>query len=596
MAALREAVRRGEWGPCILDGAPIGRGPGRNHDDLLACFNELARRTLDFDPLAVLELLQPSFAHAGHYGTPPEEEFWRMFPDQRGHWLSVREQRRAEVDAARRALQRGARAQVEAHALQPPEQESIFDQDGKYTGEAVARWAAEQGCTSEEFQKRWIISKEGAHFFFVAGRYQAAVAEQDAEARALLVLRPAPVRLEDVTEKDGVVRAKPRSMKALRNDYGTPPLKIRGSLMTERSYYDVAADAFVEAFCPPRALGPVEHPRIGEWLRCFASGEDYEALLDWMATYWDLSRGTSALYLAGPAASGKSMLALGLSKLWSEQGFTEMDNFVGAFNSGVMECPLVFADEELPQDVKNVTAVIRRMLGNPYFELRRKFLPSVMVAGYPRLVIAANDDRLFEKLRGSDLNSASVEAVAQRIRVIKARVEAREFLDRLPPHETDSWATHGDKIAEHAAFLRQTRRVDTRGRFLVPGKMAEMHQVMSISNYAGAVLQFIVRAFENLDHPQVKKFMRFGAGELMVQGSLFQEQALWDKFIGQEHRRNAVRAAEALREHLSWEREQVRPERGGPRYYRLKTDLLYLWIERNGIGDRESIQGRIDAS
>lgn len=603
LATLRQAIAQGAWGRLLVAGEPLASVGGR-HNAIRDAANEVAKLCPDEAPdEALMELFAESLSKMDLGGIDAWSDLAKAFESARPWWAERRAARAAAIEAARESLRRQAATLGPSSVLVvPPMGEAqpesqvlpILSDEGRYTPEALALWAKQQGCTPEDFERRWIVSKDGAHFLFAFGHYQAAVSEQDVAARAQVVLRPAPVRLEDSSVKDGVPTVRRRGIKALREDYGFSPLKLRASLCAERSYYDIEEDTFVEAIAPLRPLTARRHTRIEEWLALLCPQGDLDALLDWIATAHRLDKATSALYLAGPPGVGKSLLARGLSRLWTRWGFTEMDNFVGAFNSAIVNCPLVFADEKLPQEMHDVTASIRRMLGNDVFELRRKFLPSVMVEGYPRLIIAANDDRLFEKLRGQDLNSASVEAVAERIRVIPVRREAREYLSHIPALERARWAYTGDLLAEHALWLRDTRKVPEDQRFLVPGKMVEMHQLMAISAYSSAVLQFLARALGS-HHPRVREDIRIGGGELKVRGELFQDQVLWEKLVGDEYKRSAVRCAEALREHLSEDRGTVRDEKGkGRRWYRLKVGLLYLWMERNGVGDVDEVRAMVE--
>lgn len=123
MGALKERLKGSKWRDTVLNGEPIGNGPGDNHAAFLECLNDLAWRTVGFSHDAVLELLQPSFRHADHYGTPPEEEFWLIFPKSQEDWLEKRAERAAGVEKQRQRLLAKVQEIKKEQAAEAPEEE-----------------------------------------------------------------------------------------------------------------------------------------------------------------------------------------------------------------------------------------------------------------------------------------------------------------------------------------------------------------------------------------------------------------------------------------------------------------------------------------
>jgi hypothetical protein len=245
-------------------------------------------------------------------------------------------------------------------------------------------------------------------------------------------------------------------------------------------------------------LTPRFDPQIDAWLRLLG-GQYSEKLLDWMATVADLARPTCAIYLIGRKGAGKSMFAHGLSRLWSSGGPTSALQVLGSnFNGGLVDCPLILADEALPArfGARAMSAEIREIIGSSSRPLLRKFLADARIEGSIRLVLAANHDRLLsEMMRHEDRSAADIEAVAERFLVVRAPPEAASFLLDIGGRQaTEGWVD-GDGIAKHALWLRRNRAVSTGGRWLVAGELADMSDALAVSgSVSGLVVEWIAKA------------------------------------------------------------------------------------------------------
>src|SRR5690606_32527461 len=127
-----------------------------------------------------------------------------------------------------------------------------------------------------------------------------------------------------------------------------------------------------------------------------------EKLIDWVASVMRLDRQSCAIYIDGAPGVGKNLLATGLARLWHTGGASELGRVLEGFNDVLTQCPLVFADEALPQR-RGITAELRRLIGSTARNLNRKFLPVCNLDGAIRLIIAGNNDRLLDT--GEDLSS-----------------------------------------------------------------------------------------------------------------------------------------------------------------------------------------------
>ncbi len=578
---LRERIGACEWGRKLNAGDPIGE-PGERNANLMQCVNTIARYIpTGTDQEAVEELFANSIANTDQEDWDAYEDLARLLASALPWWEDLRAQRSAEFDRMRRSLQ---------HALA-----TNLDENGKYKQEDLERWAVEQGCTLEEFNRRWIITFNHAHWIFCNGQYIGPAGDSDVMHRAQVLLNNAPVDLWFENPETGVRKLK--SLTAVRNEYGTTPQNLRGSLEADHGYLDVKEDTFVEALCPLRKLTPTFHKDVDEWLRILLiHPADTERLFDWIATITELGRITPAFYLWGKTGCGKSFLAQGLSRLWSHAPTRAENFFESKFNSGISNCPLIFADEKLP-DVKNLTARVRDVLSTGSFQMERKYVPSETVTGSPRMLIAANDSKLLARLR-EDITGDAVEAIAQRFIVAQVSTRARTFLESLGMECTAQWGHEGSKIAEHALWLRDNRKVDHSKRWLVQAPANEVHQQLALAGYPGMVMQFIVRALEKISEGKtvphlLAECIRPGGKRLLVCAKTMQNKTLWSEFVDDEkYKQSDVRMGKALKDHLSSDRFREGPF--GKWFYVIKPELVRAWIDQSEVGDWEVIEAMIN--
>jgi hypothetical protein len=297
--------------------------------------------------------------------------------------------------------------------------------------------------------------------------------------------------------------------------YGAPARRVIVEYGRALTTYDRRTATVYEAAAPPREVAPVYHAQVDRWLGLLAGGEgaNAELLRDWLATVRDVQRPTCALYVEGKKSVGKGMLAQGIASLWSPSASpVDFVDVVGAFNGAITSCPLVFADESMPQD-GNFSATFRRWVGNSTHRLSRKFLDVATLIGCPRFLIAANNGealRLKERLTAEDLD-----AIVERILYLPASPEAAEYLEDIGGREYTTkagWVLQSSdggttldqpgKIAEHIAYLEQTRNVKPGPRFLVHGRIAEFHRDLTLtSGLTQSVLSAIAKHVDNAQTP-----------------------------------------------------------------------------------------------
>lgn len=454
----------------------------------------------------------------------------------------------------------------------------------KYTEEDLGRFAESQGTVPEKFLKRWIIQHASAYYSFIDGRYHDPVGRE-----ALLVhLRDDLALAEDVGvtlwtfAKDGGPRRK--TPQEILDAYGTGARKLRGSLLLDESKFDLDAETFWEAMCPRRNIEPVFDVEIDAWLNLLG-GAMASKLLDWIATVTDLDRQTSALYLSGRPNAGKTMLAAGLSRIWTPSGPTELVDVVdSSFNAGIARCPLIFGDE----DMDCSTTDLRRLIGSSSHTLRRKYLPNIELEGALRVILADNSGKMLrdEEIGGGD----DLDAVASKFLHVIVDDHPVEFLKGIGGRLGTMGWVDGDKIAAHALYLAKTRNVIAGSRFLVEGQHTSMTRMLAVQGrISGLVCEWIAGYLDKpIPNPAQEGTAIVGGGHVLINVDAIEKH--WVSFIHSEKPFSRTRIGKALF-NLSRGTKRV----GTKRYHDVRPDLIYEWSESNLVGDLTAMKARVEA-
>jgi hypothetical protein len=381
--------------------------------------------------------------------------------------------------------------------------------------------------------------------------------------------------------KEGSLRKK--TIQEIMDEYGTVSRKISGSLVLDRSLYVAPEETYWEAFCPPREIQPIYHAQIDQWLRLLG-GTQADKLLDWIATINRFDIQTSALYLSGKASAGKSMLAHGLARLWTDGGPVDLSDVVGsAFNDGVVKCPLIFGDEA----VSCSTTDLRHLVGSSSYTLRRKFLPTVSTQGALRVILADNGGRML--IKDEDLNGEDLGALALKFLHIHVGQAPVDFLASIGGRiGTNAWVI-GDMIAQHAVWLRGNRNVVPGNRFLVEGHITSMTRNLAVQGKVPSLVCEWIAGY--LDRPAsiMDKLVVVGAGKILINVDALSIH--WNNYVHSEHKApSKTRIGKALG-NISDSVKRV----GTRRYHSVKPDLIYEWVENNLVGDIDAIKRRVDA-
>lgn len=457
----------------------------------------------------------------------------------------------------------------------------ILQDVGPYSDEQLAEWAQDQACVDVlDFKRRWIITRLNAHYVWVEGRYLPPVPRENLEFSIQRDLARAPIEL---TQLDAKGNLRMRDMRTILHECSTVARNTQADLALQRSYYEPHTQTFHEAVTPLRHLEARFHPEVHQWLELL---DPSHKLLDWVASVARLDRQLCAIYLDGPKSVGKTLLASSLARLWTTGGPSSLARILEGFNESIISCPLILADEGLPQR-KGITAEIRNLIGTTSRTLNRKFLPMTSLNGALRLIIAGNNDRLMET--GEELSANDLEAVASRIYYLKANQEPADYLHSIGgPPKVQSWVNQ-DVVAEHALFLRNTRKVNESARFLVEGDTSAFHRQLAMGSGVGStVSEWLVRYLAD-PNPTTNGLVQVGNNELWVNTEAMAKEANWIRYVPSNKVPTAAQITRALRG-IGKSTATVPINGHNVTFHVIDPDLILTFVSRLQIGDVSAIR------
>lgn len=242
---------------------------------------------------------------------------------------------------------------------------------------------------------------------------------------------------------------------------------------------------------------PVEHKGIARWLELLpADPEDHGILLDWLATFPQIMKPTSALVLTGPGSVGKSLLVSGLCDYFGVAPVS-YDTAVQQFNEELRHSPVVWLDESTK--AHGQSAHFRRLTGNDRHRIEGKNKPTAILIGCPRSLAFANGDDPFG-VAAEDLTADAEHAIGLRLRHIPVSAKAALHLRALGGRAYTEGNNWSGKLAGHVAWLAETRDVPPGDRLLVPGDAAKWaREIASRHGHAGQILQLVADEYAKID-------------------------------------------------------------------------------------------------
>ena len=287
----------------------------------------------------------------------------------------------------------------------------------------------------------------------------------------------------------------PTSVRQLVSDHGRVVTQVIYVMGQRRAEYQQAnGGTLFLGCCIPKDIQPQQDMQVADWLEALA-GEKLDVLLDWLATLNVLDLPTCAMYLKGKPGTGKSMLISALASVWGTKA-TPLQEMMSPFNAGLLECPVVAADEgvTLTQGSMSPDIVFRNLVANSDHSINRKNQPVVRVQGCARVIICANNDRALQF--NNSLTEEDLQAIVSRTLYIEAQPGAATHLRNLGGRNaTKRWVMDGNepgRIAKHIAWLAQNRTVRYGNRLLVEGRLEDWHRRFIVSVGINSQVLYII--------------------------------------------------------------------------------------------------------
>lgn len=450
-----------------------------------------------------------------------------------------------------------------------------------FTTAEMEEIAASQRTTVKGLKSRWIIQRGNSYYVLGAeGKYRPPIIKTELATslpRDLCRVRCASAQARSEVPDGCIQWEKMQGEQSVRRtvdeflfEYSTVARKTVASMALSHSFYDPETETFYEHVNPLRTnIVPKFNPFVDRWLD-YLGGDDSEKLKDWMAVSPELGRPICALYFHAPKDAGKTMFATGMARCWSESS-TELESARGDFNSAMADNPLIFADEELPKGMSS--GFLRKFVGQSTHPFKRKGIPETKLLGCFRLVMAANNPDLL-KFDEEDFSPDDIAAIASRLLYIKCHPDTAAYLESLGGREgTKDWVD-GDVIAAHALWLRQTRVVKRGNRFLVTGKITDIHRrIATHGSVRGLVLEWICKSmFEKNRWKEKNLGIVFGNGKLYVNASYVKDK--WKEVLGDDRVPSLKKIGQALKPLSTGEHRMQLGERRAD-FYDINPDHIY---------------------
>lgn len=364
------------------------------------------------------------------------------------------------------------------------------DRDTPYTETEIAGFATLAGVSITDFARRWILQSGSAFYVYCNARYIGPFGREDISSAARKYLAPAPIELDETSP--GGKKKTPIRFETLLANHGTHVRRIVVDLNSDVTVLDTGESTLIEATCPVRGLESRFDPLIDEWLRIMA-GERYNLIREWLSWLTTLDQPCAALYLQGASGTGKSLFAKGVARIWTTENPTTMAQALHpTHNESLCRCPLVFADEKMPDTARGVkdTGRLREFIQEESRPLMRKYLPDASMRGATRTVIAANNLNLLHT--GEHLTADDIQAIADRIIHVPIAPEAGEWL-AARREQIAEWVS-GDRIAMHALWhVAHYPKAANPPRFLVQAPRGALHlEIGTGTSLGGAVAHWLV--------------------------------------------------------------------------------------------------------
>jgi hypothetical protein len=464
-----------------------------------------------------------------------------------------------------------------------------------YSQAELAEWARPEN--GGPLESRWLLQSGGAVWIWFNGDYVGPFVREAIGTACAQWLAPAISAGVDVYKTTPQGERMLKTLGELVGAYGRVLKTVEADMSASRTHYDARRSAVIEAPCPLRELEAAHDPEVEEWLRLLA-GDKYERLCDWLATCTWLRECAPAVFLKGASGAGKNLFASGVARLWSVSGFTPAEHALGQFNAAVTECPLVYADERVPENWKGEprTEELRALITTSTFKINQKNRPLVTCFGSARVVIGANNFGVIS--RKADFTPEDAQALADRFILIdvgtKEHSPARDFLIAKGGAVWGESIVRHDRLARHALWLRDQVQSGARalvrgGRMVVPGDASELMSALQTGSRVPWNVFSWVWSFLQDPAKHVAASVGRPFAAIVHEGRVWLEPSLlvraWDHYLPGEKAPTLEQVRHAARGMLHPEREfRLRRGAGGKVKYRaLNLDQLTTWTAHEDV-------------
>jgi hypothetical protein len=353
----------------------------------------------------------------------------------------------------------------------------------------------------------------------------------------------------------------------------------------QHSRYDAATRTFIEAPCPVRVDAQYD-AQVDQWLQILA-GPRAEKLNQWLACLTRLDEPCAALYLEGAGGAGKSLLAMGASRVFTTERPADLAGALHEYNDDVVNCPIVLADETVPKDFRGTlrTDAIREFIQARTRRLNRKFRPVATVRGCARVILAANNRNLLAT--SEHLTEHDIAAIVERFLFIPVSAKARAYLESV---DISRWIDD-DVIARHIVWLTENLEVEKHGRFLVSGEAADLTNTLSTgTGLRAAICQWtmglLLRPNTMLNRHDWGQYLRVSDGRLLMTARAMAEH--WTEYVPDKGSPPSPSAISRALAGLSGE-VTVRAHDGNRKMRSFNLEQLAVWAEETGYSDRDTV-------
>lgn len=464
------------------------------------------------------------------------------------------------------------------------------DRTHPYTEEELQTFATDAKTTPDLFKRRWILQWGRLYYIFQAGKYLAPITREALVTACDIHLAPAITAGVSVWRTGPKGQLMPKTEKELMNEYGTPVFKVEMDLTINKDFFNDNNQTLIEAPCPKRDLKAQFNAHVSTWLEKL-SGDEHEKLLDWLSQVPNLNEPCAALYIGETAGVGKSLLAMGISRIWTTSGPTSLSSVMGNFNEAILQCPFIFADESMPADLTRTgdTGSLREFIQATSRTVNRKNIPRVSLKGAIRLMLASNSQNMLESKE--ELTHHAINGIMERFIYIPGNPQAAEFLENLGGREVVNKFITEDLIAKHVLWLSENRIIENKTRFLVSGKDSTFHRTLAIgTGLASAVMHWMVSYLHkpNLIDNLQTGLVKIKDGELLVTSKGLSDY--WHIYETHVKAPTPAQLSRSLVRICSKERRCLKSNGRAIWYWPVDLANLVAWSEMNGYGEENDIK------